>query len=130
MSARATFCTLLALFVFVLPLPLLGPFDALVPVVRFVLLFGASAAVAIQEGAAGPVPLIVLLFAAHAVFGLAACVLFAWLGTRGLSGLAPETRRIGVWVFVLGFVILASVFDVYRTAFGRAPAANLWGLFQ
>lgn len=130
MSARATFWTLLAVFVFVLPIPLLGPFDALVPVVRFFLLFGASAAVAIQEGAAGPVPLIVLLFAVHAVVGLAVCALLAWLGTRGLSSLAPETRRTGVWVFVLGLVALASVFDVYRTAFGRAPTANLWGLFQ
>ena len=130
MSRRATFCTLLVVFVFALPLPLLGPWEALVPVARFVLLLGASSAVAIQEGAAGPVPLIVLLFAAHAAVGLAACALLAGLGTRALSGLAPGTRSALVWVFVFGVVILASVFEIYRTPFGRAPGANLWGLFR
>ncbi|MED5262868.1 MAG: hypothetical protein VX574_10785 [Myxococcota bacterium] len=130
MSRRATFGTLLVVLVLVLPLPLLGPFDALVPVVRFVLLLGASSAVAIQEGAAGPVPMIVLLFAAHAVVGLVACVLLASLATGGLSHLAPGTRRVLVGVFVFGAVILASVFDFYQTPFGRAPESNLWGLFH
>ena len=100
------------------------------PVVRFVLLFGASAAVAIQEGAAGPVPLILLLFAAHAVAGLAFCALLAFFGRRALATLDPGSRRAVVWVFVFGVVILASYFDLYRTPFGQAPEANLWGLLH
>ena len=129
MSVRACYWTLWLLLGFVLPLPLLGPFDALVPVARFIMLFGFSAAVAIAEGAAGPVPLILLLFAAHALSGLALCALIAWGGARGLSGLTSSGRRALVAVVVLGAVGFVTAFDFYRTPFGRTPSANFWGLF-
>ena len=116
MSVRAVFWVLFVLLVFVLPLPLLGPFDALVPVVRFALLFGVSAAVAMAEGAAGPVPLILLLFGAHALFGLGVCAGIAWLASRGLSRLAPASRRVWVSALVVGAVA------VVRSGLRHGPA--------
>lgn len=130
MSVRASFWILFVLLFFILPLPMLGPFDPLVPAVRYVLLSGAAASVGVVEGAAGPVPLIILLFTAHAVFDVAFCAFLAWLGSKGLSGFAPSARRGAVLGVAFGAIAIALAFSFYRTPFGRAPTANLWGVLS
>lgn len=130
MSVREGFWLLFILLFFVLPFPMWGPWDPLAPTVRYALLFGATGLVVYQEGAAGPVPMILALFAVHTVVYAAACALLAWLASRGLSGLAPEARRNTLFVLVLVALASALLFDLYRTPFGRAPVANLLGVLS
>jgi hypothetical protein len=126
-SARRLLFVVIALTV---PVPMLGPFDALAPPLRYLILFSASGAVAAAEGAAGPIPAILALFGGHALVALGLAWLAAWVAARLLTPLSPQTRRRAV-LSVCGAMILAAlVFELYRTPFGRAPTANLLGVLS
>jgi hypothetical protein len=129
-SVRTARWLLFLAFALTLPLPMLGPFAALVPAVRYAILFSAAAAVAVAEGAAGPVPAVLTLLGLHALAGLLGCGLAAWLAGVLLARLSPRARR-GL-VLGAGFALLAaaSAFELYRTPFGRAPRASLWGVLS
>ena len=71
MSVRKARWVLFLVFVLTIPLPLLGPLSVFAPTARYVVLASVTAAVALAEGASGPVPMIFLLFALHAVIYLA-----------------------------------------------------------
>jgi hypothetical protein len=129
-SVRSARWILFLVFVFVWPWPMLGPFDLFAPVVRYVILFGASSLVAASEGAAGPVPLILLLFGLHAIVYLAIDWLAAWLLARSSRSLSGATRWRCVAAGATLAIALALLFDFYRTPFGRAPVANLLGVLS
>jgi hypothetical protein len=129
-SARAAGWLLFGALALTVPLPMVGPFDAFVPAARYLLLFGAALAVALVEGASGPVPLLVALFGGHAVVSLAAAGLAAWLAARGLSGLDPSRRRALVLAVCAALLLAALATHPYRTTFGRAPTANLLGILS
>ena len=130
MSVRSTFWLLFILFFFVLPFPMWGPWDPLAPTVRYALLSGATGLVIYQEGAAGPVPFILALFALHTAVYAGVCALLAWLVSRAVSGMAPPARRNVIWVLALGALAVALLFDLYSTPFGRTPVANLLGVLS
>ncbi len=112
-----------------LPLPLLV-FDGMVPLVRIVLLATVTAAVAIREGAAGPVQMILVMFVAHAMIYAAVLALAARLASRALrrwSG--PRLRRI-VFAGILAAAVLASITTPYATPFAPAPRSSLLGVLS
>ena len=74
------------------PMALLG--DPSVPAVRYALLTLVSLAIAVFEGAAGPVPWIVALFAAHAIFYTGVAWAIAWAVSRTLAQVGPARRRL------------------------------------
>jgi len=130
MSVRTTRWLLFLVFAITVPLPLLGPLYAFAPAARYGILASVTAAVAITEGASGPVPLIFLLFALHAVIYLVLEWLFAWLMARGLSRLSSTSQRALVFA-ICGVLLVGSVaLDLYRTPFGTLPRSNLLGLFS
>ncbi|MEE3326867.1 MAG: hypothetical protein VX252_06015 [Myxococcota bacterium] len=130
MSARTACWLLFIVFALTIPLPLLGPLSALAPAARYLVLASVTASVAVVEGASGPVPLIFLLFAIHAVVYLGLEWLFAWLIARGLSTLSPGSRS-GLVIVACGTLLIGSiVLDLYRTPFGTLPRSNLLGLFS
>jgi hypothetical protein len=130
-SVRACRWLLFVVFALTVPLPMVwGPFDAFVPAVRYAILFLASAAVALAEGTAGPVPGILLLAGTHALAAAAPVGLAAWSAGRALAPLAPRTRR---WIVVgacTALVLLALGVELYRTPFGRTPVSNLLGVLS
>lgn len=130
MSVRAAWGWLFATFALVLPFPILGPFGGLVPPVRHLILLAATSAVAATEGAAGPVPGLMALFALHAVVGLLISLALAWVASRLLGGLQPSLRRSVVWIAIALMVAIASIFELYTTPFGRAPTASLLGVLS
>ena len=130
MSVRAARWWLFLLFALTLPLPMLGPYDAYVPVVRFLILAGATASVAAVEGASGPVPGIFLLFSIHAAVYLVVLWILAWISSRLLGFVSPNVRRVMVlfaWALML---FLAIFFDIYATPFGRMQKGNLWSVLS
>lgn len=130
MSVRAAWGWLFAAFVLMLPFPVLGPFGGLVPPVHHLILLAATSAVAATEGAAGPVPGLLILFALHAVATLLLALALAWVASRLLGGLQPGLRRSVVWVAIALMVAIASGFELYAPPFGRAPTANLLGVLS
>ena len=108
-----------------LPWPFVLFGEAFVPAVRFVILAGAASAVALTEGAAGPVGMIIGLFVGYAIGTTLLCWLFAWLISLALAPL-PETtaRRLTLACLVAGLVF-ALLFDPYTTPFGRASRGGL-----
>lgn len=130
MSVRSARRLLFLLLALTLPAPMLGPFGGLVPPVRYLILASAAGAVAWAEGAAGPVPWIVLFFAAHAGVYLTGVWLLAWGAARPLAALAPATRRSVVLGACGALLLLALCLDLYRTPFGRAARANLLGVLS
>jgi hypothetical protein len=130
MSVRAAWGWLFATFALVLPFPILGPFGGLVPTVRHLILLAATSAVAATEGAAGPVPALMALFALHAVVGLLVSLALAWVASRLLGGLKPGLRRSFVWIAIALMVAVASIFELYTTPPGRAPTARLLGVLS
>lgn len=128
MSARAARWLLFLVLALTLPTPMLGPFHALVPAVRYVVLLSAAGAVAVVEGAAGPVPGILALFAVHAALYLALVWLLAWAVARLLAPLSPGARRTAVLAACALLLVLALALEPYHTPFGRAPRANLLGV--
>jgi hypothetical protein len=131
MSARAIRWLFFGFLALALPFPMLGPFEAFVPPVRYAILLGAGAAVALAEGAAGPVSLILVLLAINLVVSLAAAWVAAWAASRVLGAVpSPALRRgLAVGVVCVGLA-LATIVPIYETAFGRAPTANLPGLLH
>jgi hypothetical protein len=129
-SVRTSRWLLWLAFLLLLPMPMWGPFDAFVPAVRYAMLLAAGAAVAWAEGTAGPVPLILLLFAAHAVAALGLTGLAAWLGGYLLAPFAARTRGWVVWATCLALLLFALLLEPYRTPFGRAPEGNLLGILS
>ncbi|MAI80652.1 MAG: hypothetical protein CL917_17055 [Deltaproteobacteria bacterium] len=112
------------------PLPLLGPFPVLAPAVRYLLLATVTSSVALVEGASGPVPLILLLFAVHALVYLVLEWLVAALLARSLSRLTRPSRRLIV-LTTCGFLFLMAItFNLYHMPFGTNPKANLFGLLS
>jgi hypothetical protein len=130
MSVRAARWWLFAALALVLPFPGIGPFGGFVPAVRFLILTAVTAAVAVTEGAAGPVPGMLLLFAVQAVGTLLVVLGIAWVVSRALAPLSPGVRRGLVWGAIVVMVVLALVFEPYETSFGRAPTANLLGVLS
>ncbi len=127
MRVRGARRLLFVVFFLALPLPMLGPWTGVVPPARMAMLFAATAAVAASEGAAGPVPGLLVLFAVHAFAMLAIAWALAWTVARGLAPLSPSARRacaLGACALLVG---AALAFELYRTPFGRAPSVNLWG---
>jgi hypothetical protein len=131
MSARAICWLLFGSLVLALPFPMLGPFEALVPPVRYAILPGAADALALAEGAAGPVSLILGLLALNLLLSLAAAGIAAWIASRALGALRSPALRSGLAVGVVcaGLAIAASL-PIYEMAFGRSPTANLLGVLR
>ena len=130
MSVRAARWWLFFLFALALPLPMLGPYEAFVPLVRFLILAGATASVAAVEGAAGPVPGIFLLFAVHALVYGVGLWLLAWVSSRLLGFASPGARRTVVLLAWVVLLFIAIFFDIYATPFGRAQGGNLWSVLS
>lgn len=108
-----------------LPWPLLVLQDAWVPAVRYVLLGLAAALVAITEGAAGPVGLIVLLFLGWGALTSLLTWLLAWLIAKLLDQL-PAKFAIALTACILGSGLAwALLLEPYRTPFGRALRGGL-----
>jgi hypothetical protein len=108
-----------------LPWPMLLFANAWVPAVRYLLLTLVSLTVGVFEGAAGPVPMIILLFALHATVYTAAAWGMAWGASRALGGVAPGARGWLTLGALATALALSLAFDVYRTPFGTAPVGNL-----
>ena len=107
------------------PWPLLILQDAFVPAARYLLLGTVAATVAIAEGAAGPVGLLVVLFLGWGIGTSLLSWLLAWLVARVLSQL-PSRIAISVSGCILGGALIwASFFEPYRTPFGRALRGGL-----
>lgn len=130
MTVRTTCWLLFIVFALTIPLPLLGPLSALAPAARYLILASVTASVALVEGASGPVPLILLLFAVHAFVYLGLEWLFAWIIARTLSNLSAGIRSKLV-IAICGTLLIVSIaFDLYRTPFGTLPRSNLLGLLS
>jgi len=128
-SKRSTGWLLFAVSALALPLPAIGPFGGFVPFVHQLVLFAATGAIAAVEGMAGPVGQILVLFAINAAVALLACGLAAWLLARLLALLPPRARTAVAWGLAAALLAAALAFPLYQTPFGRAPTANLLGLF-
>jgi hypothetical protein len=113
-----------------LPWPMLLLANAWVPAVRYLLLTLVSLAVGVLEGASGPVPWIILLFALHAAVYTAVAWGLAWGVSRALDGVTPGARRWLTLGALASALTLSLAFDVYRTPFGSAPVANLLGVLS
>jgi hypothetical protein len=108
-----------------LPWPIFVFGDAFVPAVRYALLGAVTLAIAVAEGAAGPVGLILVLFTLMTAGTTLACWLLAWVTAKLLGNLpAPAQRAItfGALAFAL---VCALLFEPYRTSFGRALTGGL-----
>jgi hypothetical protein len=127
-STRATGWILFAVLAIALPFPAVGPFGGFAPALHNTALFAATAAVALVEGGAGPVRMILALFAVNMVGTLALCALAAWRGALVLAPLSPRARTAAA--LGLGAVLFAAAlaFPLYDTPFGREPSANLLGV--
>ncbi len=130
MVTRTTRWLLFCVFVLTVPLPMLGPWEVLAPTARYLLLAVVTAAVMAVEGAAGPVPLILALFAGHALVYL----LLAWLVTRLCTRLLtrlPTRASTGVVLAACAALLaLSIVLELYITPFGSLPRSNLLGLLS
>jgi len=112
------------------PWPMLLLADAWVPSVRYWLLTLVALAVAVVEGAAGPVPFIVLFFALHALATTAAAFGIGWAVARALAPFSPGTRRLATLLALVLALAAALGLDAYRTPFGTAPYSNLTGVLS
>ncbi len=129
MSTRSTGWLLFAVSALALPLPAIGPFGGFVPAVHHLVLFAATGAIAVVEGIAGPVGMILLLLAINVVAALLACGVAAWLIARLVALLPPRARTAIAWGLAAALLAASLAFPLYQTPFGRAPTANLLGLF-
>ena len=127
MSPRTARRWLFLAILLTVPAPMWVVFDGLIPPARFWILLGAAGAVALREGAAGPVPGLLALFAAQALCYSLLSWCAAWLLARLLGSLSPAARRNWVLAGVALLLVLALSFPLYRTPLGRAPVANLLG---
>ncbi len=116
------------MFVVALPFPTVGPFGGFVPALHHAVLLAAAGAVAIVEGAAGPVPMILALFAVHVLATALLCALAAWLGARLLAPLSPRVRATVAIALCAALLAASLAFELYETPFGRTPTASLLGV--
>lgn len=107
------------------PWPLLVLSDAFVPAVRYLLLGVVAATVAVMEGAAGPVGLLVLLFLGYGALTSLFSWLLAWPIARLLGGLSNRTAT-SLSLAILGVALVWAIFfEPYETPFGRASTGGL-----
>jgi len=130
MSTRGARRWLLLALVLTLPLPVLGPFGGLVPPVRHWILLAVTTAVAASEGAAGPVPGLLILFAVHALGTLALAFALAWAVARALASLPERARGTVVLLACAAMLALALATEPYQPPFGRSPTTNLLGVLS
>jgi hypothetical protein len=93
--------------------------------VRYGLLAAVALAMAVTQGAAGPVALIVVLFALMAVGTTVACWLLAWAITKLLKDLPVAAQWAITFVSLALALLSVLVFEPYRTSFGRALTGGL-----
>jgi hypothetical protein len=127
-STRRIGWLLFALFALALPVPALGPFGGNAPALHYLALLTATAAVALVEGAAGPIPSILSLFAIQSGIALLACVVAAVLIARILTLLPARARSLAVLVLCGGLLAVALATPLYETPFARTPKSNLLGV--
>jgi hypothetical protein len=108
-----------------MPWPLFIFADAFVPAVRYVLLGAAAAAIALFEGSSGPVGLIVTLFVGMGVATTGACWVLAFVAGRLLVRLPGRTSMALTGLVMGPSLLIALVFEPYRTPFGRALKGGL-----
>ena len=131
MSVRAARWLLFASLVLTLPFPAVGPFEAFVPPIRYAILVGAATLLAVAEGAAGPVVMITLLLVGNLLLSLAAAWIAAWVASRALGVLRSAKLRGGLALAAVCVALaLGASLPIYRTAFGRAPTADLLGVLH
>ena len=128
MSTRRVGWLLFAIFVLALPFPAIGPFGGNAPALHYLALLGATGAVALVEGAAGPIPSILLLFAMQTGAALLACAVAAVLLARVLALLPPRARGAVAVLLCTGLLAVSLATPLYETPFGRTPTANLLGV--
>jgi hypothetical protein len=107
------------------PWPLTVFSESFVPAVRYTILATATALVAVTEGAAGPVGMILGLMVGYALATTALCWLLAWAISRLLGRLPERRARLITFGCLGGGLLLALVFEPYRTTFGRAARGGL-----
>jgi hypothetical protein len=105
------------------PMPIVG--NAFVPAVRYAILATAATAVALKEGAAGPVGGIVGLFIGMTLAATLGCWLLAWVVARALGSLPPLLQQRITWLFLVAGVMIALTLSPYRTYFGPAQTGGL-----
>jgi len=108
-----------------LPWPMVIFGDIWVPAVRYAILAGVACAVALAEGAGGPVLALVFLFSAWAAVTTLGSWLFAWAVSK-LLGLLPG-RMAGVVTLAILLVglVVTLVLTPYETRFGTARTGGL-----
>jgi hypothetical protein len=107
------------------PWPLLVLQDAFVPAVRYLLLGIVAATVAILEGAAGPVGMLVVLFLGWGI-GTSFCSWLLAVAIAKLLGRLPHRTALSLSLGTLGVALVwALFFEPYRTVFGRALRGGL-----
>jgi hypothetical protein len=125
MSTRAVRRLWFVGFFFLLPWSMVIYEGAWVPAVRYLILGSAASAIALMEGAAGPVGGLVFLFLAHAVVTTAFCWLLAWGIARLLERLSDRARDRITYSCLLAGLLIGLLFDPYHTPFGRALRGGL-----
>jgi hypothetical protein len=105
------------------PLSIFG--DAFVPAVRYLILGVVAAAVAVTEGASGPVGGLVFLFLAMALLTTLACWLAAWLVSKLLIHSSAFAQRAVTFGGLGAALIFCLVCEPYATPFGRALTGGL-----
>jgi hypothetical protein len=99
-----------------------GPF---VPSARYAILTGVSSLTALVEGGAGPIGLLIVLFAVWSGVTTALCWTMAWGVGRVLTPTTPTLRARITWVCLGTALVVAIVFQPYTTPFGRAAVGGL-----
>jgi len=112
-------------FWLLLPWPLVLLSDALVPAVRYLLLGCVAASVALTEGAGGPVSMVVAFFIGYGLLTTLLCWIMAWAVARSLVRWLPHHARTITWVCLVVGLLVALLFEPYRTSFGRAATGGL-----
>lgn len=124
-ASRFPFATVVFAALFLLaPLPILV-FEGSVPLARICLLAAVSVAVALREGASGPVGMIVGLLVGHALVYLLLVFVAARLAARGLRRLPQTPAIVLLGACVAAGAAVALVAQPYVTPFGLEPRANL-----
>jgi hypothetical protein len=107
-----------------LPLPFLF-FDAFIPLARMVLLTSVTIAVAVTEGAGGPVRMIVGMFVAHSVVYALVLAFAARMTAVGLRRLPASAALVLVTAALVAGLAWAVLTRPYITPFGVTPRSNL-----
>lgn len=107
------------------PWPLSAIGDAYVPAIRYLMLGAAGLAVALTEGAQGPVPMIIGLFVVAGLGYTALCLALAGLIVRALERLGTRPA-LGVTLLALVAALAVGLIGTpYLTPFGHAPRGGL-----